>query len=103
MPLNESKLESTTCRILIVENSDDSRAGLSGELRELGHDVTVVGERGEAMARGDLMLFDLLVSDLVNGARPADEAETVRSFKLGVSTVAARRAIPALHDIIEKT
>ena len=103
MPLNESKLESTTCRILIVENSDDLRAGLSGELQSLGHTVTVVGERGEAMARGDLMLFDLLVSDLVNGVRPADESETVRSFKVGVSPIAARRAIPALHAIIERT
>ena len=102
MPLDETKLQAPTCRILIVENSDD-RAGLSGELRQMGHDVTVVAERTEAMARNDLMMFDLLVSDLVNGARPADEKETVRSFKVGVSSITARRSIPALHEIIERT
>jgi serine/threonine-protein kinase RsbW len=103
MPLDETKLEAPTCRILIVENCDDISAGLSGELQQLGHDVTVVGERSEAMARDDLMMFDLLVSDLANGVLPAEASETVRSFKLGVSSIAARRAIPALHDIIERT
>lgn len=103
MPLEETKLQSATCRILIVENSDDMGTGLSGELRRLGHDVIVLAARTEAMARKDLMKFDLLVSDLVNGTRPSEEKETVRSFKVGVTSIAARRAIPALHEIIEKT
>jgi len=90
------------CRILIVENNDDIRAGLAGELTTLGHSVIATGERGEALARQDLDQFDLIVSDLVNHER-VKETEVVRSFKLGVTGSPARRTIPALHDVIEKT
>ncbi|MFS8085319.1 MAG: ATP-binding protein, partial [Acidobacteriota bacterium] len=90
------------CQILIVENSDDIRAGLAGELVKLGHSVTAAGERDEALARDDLDRFDLIVSDLVN-QDPYTKAEKVRSFKLGVTSSRTRRAIQGLHDIIEKT
>src|ERR1043166_1134590 len=103
MPLNESNLALTTCRILIVENRDDIRAGLGRELEKLGHEVTLVGERSEAVARGDLVQFDLLCSDLVSDAASSGEPEIVRSFKVGVTSLPARRAIPALHEIIERT
>jgi serine/threonine-protein kinase RsbW len=62
----------------------------------------MASERSEALAREDLAQFDLLVSDLVNQA-PSNESEIVRSFKLAASSSPARRTIPALHDVIEKT
>ena len=89
------------CRILIVENSDDVRAGLAEKLDALGHSVIATAERGEALAREDLDQFDLIVSDLVN--QQVKEFEVVRSFKLGVTGSAERRTIPALHDVIERT
>jgi serine/threonine-protein kinase RsbW len=90
------------CHILIVENSDDVRAGLADELSKLGHSVVAAGARDEALARGDLEQFDLIVSDLVN-QEPSDDTENVRSFKLGVTSSRTRRAVQGLHDIIEKT
>lgn len=102
MPLDERTANLNTCRILIVENHDDIRAGLSRELQKFGH-VTVEAERCEAVAREDLMQFDLLVSDLVSDSGPPNVADVVRSFKLAVTGDRARRTIPALHDIIERT
>jgi len=90
------------CRILIVESSDDIRAGLAEALRQFGHSVTVESERGKALARPDLAEFDLLVSDLID-REPATEPGTVRSFKMAVTSLQARRTIAELHDIIEKT
>jgi serine/threonine-protein kinase RsbW len=103
MPLNESNPDRKTCRILVVENHDDIRAGLSRELRKFGHEVTVESERCEAVARGDLMRFDLLVSDLIGDSDHKEGADIVRSFKLAVTSDSERRTIPALHDIIERT
>lgn len=91
-----------TCSILIVENSDDLRAGLANELHALGHSVTVAGERSEALAIEDQTQFDLLVSDLVN-SEPAPGWESVRSFKISVTSLRPRRAVAELHEIIEKT
>jgi len=91
-----------TCSILVVENSDDFRAGLADELRQLGHTVTVASKRREAMGLEDRAQFDLLVSDLVNQAS-ATEPEMVRSFKMAATSSQARRAIAELHHIIEKT
>ena len=91
-----------TCSILVVENSDDFRAGLADELRHLGHAVMAASERGEALALEDGAQFDLLVSDLVNQVS-ATEPEMVRSFKMAVTSSEARRAIAEVHDIIEKT
>ena len=90
------------CHILIVENSDDVRGGLADELSRLGHSVVAAGARDEALARGDLEQFDLIVSDLIN-QEPSDDTENVRSFKLGVTSSRTRRTIQGLHDIIEKT
>ena len=100
MPLNERNGKDTSCRILIVENSDDVRAGLRKEIEQLGHEVTVVNERDEALAYEDPIQFDLLVSDLVSD--PAD-SDVVRSFKLAVTSRPGCRAIPAVQDIIERT
>lgn len=91
-----------TCSILVVENSDDFRAGLADELRQLGHTVTVASERREGLVLEDRAQFDLLVSDLVNQAS-ATEPEMVRSFKMAATSSQARRVIAELHDIIEKT
>ncbi len=90
------------CRVLIVENDDDIRAGLAGELNQLGHDVILESARDTALARADLAQFDLLISDLVDHD-PATEPDSVRSFKMGVTSLQARRTIAELHDIIEKT
>lgn len=90
------------CRVLIVESDDDIRAGLAQELNQLGHEVTLEGERDAALARPDLAQFDLLVSDLVDHD-PVAETDSVRSFKMGVTGRQARRTIAELHDIIEKT
>ena len=90
------------CHVLIVENDDDIRAGLARELNRLGHEVTLESERDKALARADLAQFDLLVSDLIDHD-PATGPGSVRSFKMGVTSLSTRRAIAELHDIIEKT
>src|SRR4051812_26861743 len=91
-----------TCNILIVENSDDVRAGLARQLHALGHSVTVAAERSEAVALEGQTRFDLLVSDLV-GREASAESDVVRSFKISVTSSQARRAVTELHDIIEQT
>jgi serine/threonine-protein kinase RsbW len=101
MPLNDIHPDAGPCRILIVENHDDIREGLSRELQKFGHKVTVEGGRAEALAREDLLQFDLLVCDLISD--PPETEHFVRSFKLAVTTDSERRAIPGLHDIIERT
>src|SRR5947207_10191833 len=103
MPRRQLNRPATTCKILIVEASDDIRAGLPAQLEHLGHQITLVNERTAAVERDDLGTFDLLVSDLVSPGNRDSETETVRSFKLAVTGPPARRAFPALHEIIEKT
>jgi serine/threonine-protein kinase RsbW len=71
-------------------------------LGKLGHSIVAAGARDEALARGDLEEFDLIVSDLVN-QEPSGDVENVRSFKLGVTGSRTRRAIQGLHETIEKT
>jgi serine/threonine-protein kinase RsbW len=90
------------CGVLIVENNDDIRAGLARELNQLGYQVTLDSDRDHALARADLAQFDLLVSDLVD-RDATTEPETVRSFKMAVTSLQSRRTIAELHDIIEKT
>jgi serine/threonine-protein kinase RsbW len=90
------------CGVLIVENDDDIRAGLARELNQLGHEITLESDRDHALARTDLSQFDLLVSDLVD-RDPATAPESVRSFKMAVTSLQSRRTIAELHDIIEKT
>ena len=100
MPLIQRHPDAETCSILIVESSDDVRAGLLQEIEKLGHEITVVSERAEALAFDNRGEFDLLVSDL---AGDVADGEIVRSFKLAVTSHPERRAIPALHDLIERT
>ena len=88
------------CRVFIIENDDDIRAGLARELKQLGHEVTLESDREQALAC-DLAQVDLLVSDLVD--HEASGPESVRSFKMAVTSLQARRTFPELHDIIEKT
>src|SRR5215831_794346 len=100
MPLNERNGNQTRCSILIVENSDDFRAGLRQEVEQLGHEITVVNLRDRALTLDERHEFDLLVSDLVNDL--ADD-DIVRSFKVAVTGPPARRAVRAIHDAIERT
>jgi serine/threonine-protein kinase RsbW len=97
-----SQSSSDKCRVLIVESDDDIRAGLARELNQLGHEVTLERERDQALARPDLPQFDLLVSDLIDHDT-ATGTDSVRSFKMGVTSLQARRTLAELHDIIEKT
>ena len=90
------------CRVLIVESDDDIRTGLARELFQLGHQVALERERDQALARADLSQFDLMVSDLIDHDA-ATGTDSVRSFKMGVTGMPARRTIAELHDIIEKT
>ncbi|MDX6559352.1 MAG: serine/threonine-protein kinase RsbW [Blastocatellia bacterium] len=97
-----SQSSSDKCRVLIVESDDDIRAGLARELNQLGHEVILERERDQALARPDLSQFDLLVSDLIDHDT-ASGTDSVRSFKMGVTSLQVRRTIAELHDIIEKT
>jgi serine/threonine-protein kinase RsbW len=90
------------CGVLVVECDDDIRAGLARELNQLGHEVTLESDRDHALARADLAQFDLLVSDLVDSDL-ATQPGSVRSFKMAVTGLRARRTIAELHDIIEQT
>jgi serine/threonine-protein kinase RsbW len=51
-------------RILIVDNNDELRVILESVMGNLGHDVVVTGDRGEALGRDDLDEFDVIISDL---------------------------------------
>ena len=88
------------CRILVVENSDEVRDDLIKELSALGDVTTCVRE--EAVTREDLAEFDLIVSDLAE-QESATQSETVKAFKLGVTSSPERRETVELHDVIEKT
>ena len=88
------------CRILVVQNHAEARAGLPEELRALGHDVVTTCARDEALARKDFDQFDLIVSDLDD--QETSHAEVVEAFKLGVTSSRSRRVAAELHDIIEK-
>jgi serine/threonine-protein kinase RsbW len=110
-------------RILFVENNDEQRASLAAVLSALGHELVVVANRGEALARTDLDKFDLIISDLADEPVPAesedarrrrlmvaipaaDDApshENVKAFKIGVSSSRLRHDTDSLGAIIEKT
>lgn len=90
-----------TCSILIVENSDDKREGLAAELRRLGHSVESAGKRDGVAARGDLDGFDLLISELEDLS--VNDGQTIRAFKLSVTSDQVRTATAALHEIVETT
>jgi serine/threonine-protein kinase RsbW len=61
-------------RILIVDNNDELRAILENALGSLGHEAVVTGDRTEALNRGDLDKFDLIISDLTEDAGPDDQS-----------------------------
>jgi serine/threonine-protein kinase RsbW len=88
------------CRILVVENSDESRTALTSCLNGLGHAVQAASAVDDATARQDLDQFDLILSDLEDHNSPAD-AEVVRAFKLSVTSARARAETAAVHEIVE--
>src|ERR1041385_6912565 len=102
MPLNERNGNQEKCTILIVDNDDHIGAGWRLEVEQLGHRITVVSQRDEALAVEGRNNFDLLVSDLIDEPKPLVDGGAVRSFKLAVTSEPERRAIPELHDIIER-
>jgi serine/threonine-protein kinase RsbW len=107
-------------RILIVDNNDELRTLLADVLGKLGHDVVTTGDRNDALARGDLDEFDLIISDLTDDASPAGElqrkhllmslpagsvqADVIKAFKLGAANYLR---LPynkdELREIVEQT
>jgi len=109
-------------RILFVENGAELRATLSEALAALGHDVTVLSERREALAREDIDEFDLIISDLTDdgpGVQPIEdrhrkrlftsaplpnlESEHVEAFKIGVNSLRLRSHTNTLRPIMKET
>ena len=88
------------CRILVVENSDESRTGLTVRLNGLGHVVQAASAVDDATARQDLDQFDLILSDLED-RDPTPDSEVVRAFKLSVTSARARAETSAVHEIVE--
>src|ERR1044072_4007012 len=87
-------------RILIVDNNDELRNILGEVLGNLGHQVVVTGDRGQALERKDLDDFDLIISDLTEEAESngniselqrkhlivsvdPDSPDVIKAFKLG--------------------
>lgn len=110
-------------RILIVDNNDELRLLLEKVLGQLGHEVVVTGERGQALRRDDLDSFDLIISDLseaeVNG-QPISELhrkrlvmplstngttpEIIKAFKMGAANYLRSSYNPEeMREIVEKT
>lgn len=109
-------------RILIVDNNVELRVNLETVLRRLGHDVTLTDDRSEALARGDLQRFDVIISDLtetpetredsatesehtpLEGFASDDEPNIIKAFKLSAANfLRLPYAQGALCDIIEET
>lgn len=103
MSLNDSNGNFRKCRILVVEEDDDVRIGLGQQLETLGHEVTLLSQRGDALAQGQQFPFDLMISDLVSAATTETDSDLVRSFKLAITTLPCNCPSPVLHDLIEKT
>ena len=98
MPLTEGI--ASNCRILLVENSDDMRAGLARELETLGHEVSLTGQRRDGLAAEEHAAFDLLISDLVSANGRSDP---VRSFKVAITNLPCQCTAPVLYDLIKTT
>ena len=103
MPLSDSDGNFRRCRILVVEDNDEVRAGLGKQIEALGHEVMLLAERVDALAQGQHLAFDLMISDLVSSAATETDADLVRSFKLAITNTPCHCPSPALHDLIEKT
>ena len=108
-------------RILIVDNNDELRNILGEVLGNLGHQVVVTGDRGQALERKDLDDFDLIISDLTEEAESngsiselqrkhlivsvdPDRPDVIKAFKLGAGNY--RRAAydqQELREIVEQT
>jgi serine/threonine-protein kinase RsbW len=87
------------CKILVVENNDESRTALTARLHGLGHAVEAAGARNDATSRQDLDRFDLIISDLEDP--DSSSAEVVTAFKLSVTSEHARQKTVAVHEIVE--
>ena len=106
-------------RILIVDNNDELRALLAEVLGKLGHDVVATGDRSNALARGDLDKFDLIISDLTEDASPASELQrkhllmslpsgslqpdVIKAFKMGAANLRSPYNPDELREIVEQT
>ena len=107
-------------RVLIVDNNDELRVSLAGVLDKLGLEVVATGERTDALARGDLDEFDLIISDLTEDASPVSElqrkhllmslpsgpleADVIKAFKMGTANyLRAPYNKDELRELIEQT
>ena len=115
-------------RILIVESSAEHRARLERTLSDLGHEVTAIDSRAEAIERDAREEFDIIISDLTDEADreaalardgkplrplavvinpPANAPRSnrhVKAFKFGISAAsAAEGEREDLRQIVEQT
>jgi CheY-like chemotaxis protein len=114
-------------RILIVDSNEELRTLLSRVLGEFGHEVVATGNREDALRRGDLEDFDLVISDLTDDAESgvqivselkrksllvpvvvsSDETQqqgVIKAFKMGAANYVRRPySREELREIVEKT
>jgi serine/threonine-protein kinase RsbW len=108
-------------RILLVENDAGARAKLAHILDALGHEIVVLSERSDALAREDVDDFDLIITDLsdegadetsiadhqrrrlfASGASAGGRThEHIKAFKIGVNNLRASES--SLRKIIAET
>ena len=83
-------------KILIIDDHDDLATAIHEVFTHLGHSVTLVDNREEALSIGDLTAFDLVITDLdgtaanlnFNGEEclprigPTDASDHIKAFKL---------------------
>src|SRR5262245_1643016 len=88
-------------KILFIDDHDDLYSALSAKYQGLGHEVTAINNRPQALEQADLNEFDLIITDLdnidhccemnLNGNAPAvlpsnlyveKPGEVIRAFKI---------------------
>lgn len=90
-------------RILIIDDHDDLASALEEVFTHVGHDVSVLEDRDQALAIENINSFDLVITDLdvdgslcipdpkINGAicpremSPANAGERIKAFKLSAA------------------
>src|SRR5688500_18252951 len=84
-------------RILIIDDHDDLATALEEVFNAIGHSVTLLDNRADAVEVSDIKYFDLVITDLdvhpsatpltLNGTKPSldTEAEHVKAFKVSAA------------------
>jgi len=91
-------------KILIIDDHDDLCSAICAKFTELGHEVTILDNRPEALQQSNLREFDLIITDLdnvdhccemnLNGNAPAilpsnmfveNPGEVIKAFKISAA------------------